>query len=211
MLKQILERSREHHSLVLGMLQAFFAGIIRLTMFAPFSRLGVDRDGLRIRHLEIYLFCTTLTIVGLIVISQYWLVAGWLLVILGSLRILQIISLNAMSLLFGLRLLSASVAEKERARWHFVAILFSVFDVLAVYGFLYHFFNRVYGILNIPPDSLFDHFYYAMITLMTVGYGDIVPIHPLGKFLAMSEAFMGVFLFVFLVNAAMGRLLRHSE
>ena len=211
MLKQILERAREHHSLVLGVLQTLFAGIIRLTLLLPFRAFGIPREGLRIRHLETYLLATTLLILSLLLLSTGWIAAGWVLVAVGGLRILQIISLNAMSLLFGLRLLSSGVSEKERARWHFVAILFSVFDVLMIYGFLYWFFNRLYGILNIYPESFFDHFYYAMITLMTVGYGDIVPIHPLGKFLAMSEAFMGVFLFVFLVNAAMGRLLRHSE
>ncbi|MFV3305319.1 potassium channel family protein [Pseudomonas sp. NY15181] len=42
--------------------------------------------------------------------------------------------------------------------------------------------------------------YFSMITLTTIGYGDIVPVHPLARLLAGSEAIMGA-LFIALAVA----------
>ena len=36
--------------------------------------------------------------------------------------------------------------------------------------------------------SLFDFFYYSIITLTTIGYGDIHPLTPAAKFSAMTQA-----------------------
>ncbi len=207
----IQKKTHEYHSLVLALLFVFFDSVIHATMLLPFRLVKLGRHNLQIRHLEIYLGITTTAIVGLILLSFNREVVGWLLVGLGVLRILQIISLNAMTLLFGQGLLSPEVHDRDRTRWHFVAILFSVADLLLLYGFFNFFFNRLYRILNIPAERFFDHFYYSMTTMTTVGYGDIFPITLLGKALALSEIFMGVFLFVFLVNAAMSRFQRHLE
>ncbi|MBI2083589.1 MAG: two pore domain potassium channel family protein [Deltaproteobacteria bacterium] len=207
----IRKRAEEFHSLILGFLFVLFDALIQGTMLRLLRLFGLDRDNLRPRHLEIYLVSTTSLIILMIFLSKILSFVGWFLLFLGVVRILQIIALNAMSLLFGLRLLSAQVPDRERTRWHFVAILFSLVDVLLIYAFSYYFLNTRYEVLNLRSDSFFDHFYYSMLTLMTVGYGDIVPVTALGKFLAMSEVFVGVFLFVFLVNAAMGRFQRHAE
>jgi hypothetical protein len=54
------------------------------------------------------------------------------------------------------------------------------------------------GSLRLPPDyhmpmSAIDHSlaYYSFVTLTTLGYGDIVPIHPFARTLAMAEALVG--------------------
>jgi hypothetical protein len=116
-----------------------------------------------------------------------------------------------MTLLFGSGLLAPEVTSQTRSRWHFVAILFSIVDGLLIYGFLFWFLNQQYAILNIRSDQWIDHFYFSMVTMISVGYGDIVPVTPLGKVLALSEAVFGIFLFVFLVNSALTRYQRHSE
>ncbi|MBI4374566.1 MAG: two pore domain potassium channel family protein [Deltaproteobacteria bacterium] len=207
----IRKRAEEFHSFILAVLFVFSDIFIRATMLFPLGLFGLSRDNLRPKHLEIYLISTTSVIVLFILLSHFWEVAGWICLLVGTVRILQVMALNGMSLLFGLRLLSPHVPDRERTRWHFVAIFFSMFDVLLIYSFFYYFLNRRFEILNLRSESFFDYMYYAMITLMTVGYGDIVPVTPLGKFLAMSESFVGVYLLVFLVNAAMGRFQRHAE
>jgi len=198
-------------SLILSLFYRFFDAVVRGTMLSVFRLCRLSRGNLLIRHLEVYLVGTTLMIVLLISLSLVFHWVGWVMVIVGGLRILQIVSLNVMSLLFGPRLLSPEVPEKDRIRWRFVAILFSIFDILLIFAFYFHFFNRLYAVLNIGPRSFLDHFYYSMMTLMTVGFGDIVPVSPLGKFLTVLETFMGVFLFLFLVNAVMGRFQRRLD
>ncbi|RFQ31578.1 two pore domain potassium channel family protein [Pseudomonas sp. ATCC 13867] len=50
-----------------------------------------------------------------------------------------------------------------------------------------HSFQSSSGPLDMP-----GFVYFSMVTLTTIGYGDIVPVHPLARFLAGSEAIMGV-------------------
>ena len=50
-------------------------------------------------------------------------------------------------------------------------------------------------IFSIEPDSfntVFDAFYWAMVTLTTVGYGDIYPITIAGRIVSMLSAFVGI-------------------
>lgn len=48
---------------------------------------------------------------------------------------------------------------------------------------------------NAEPDSFptyFDAFYWAMVTLTTVGYGDIYPVTTVGRVISMLSSFMGI-------------------
>jgi voltage-gated potassium channel len=71
-----------------------------------------------------------------------------------------------------------------------------------ILGLLLLFFSSVflyYAEHDAQPEkfpNLFTSMYWAGITLATVGYGEIVPITPLGKMLASLVGFMGVILFV---------------
>ncbi|MCI5130646.1 MAG: two pore domain potassium channel family protein [Candidatus Electrothrix sp. EH2] len=49
------------------------------------------------------------------------------------------------------------------------------------------------GIFSKPMGGL-DSFYFSVVTITTLGYGDFLPISGLGKFIAASEAFLGVVL-----------------
>jgi len=54
--------------------------------------------------------------------------------------------------------------------------------------------------------------YYSMVTMTTLGYGDITPHMPLARFLAFMEAITGVFYTTILVASLIGmRLAQHSE
>lgn len=64
--------------------------------------------------------------------------------------------------------------------------------------------------------SLFDSLYFSVITVATVGYGDLTPRTILGKTFTMFYLFIGIGLFVYVANTflryrAMLRLQRRSS
>lgn len=211
MIHTFQKKKEELQSPILALLFFVFEAVIWITMLGPFALFGLHRGNLKIRHLEIYLVLSTLLFTSLILGGFQSVAVGWIAVFLGAARIFQIIALNSMTLLFGSGLLAPEVTGQTRSRWHFVAILFSIIDGLLIFGFLFWFLNQQYAILNIRSDQWIDHFYFSMVTMISVGYGDIVPVTPLGKVLALSEAVFGIFLFVFLVNSALTRYQRHTE
>jgi uncharacterized protein YjbI with pentapeptide repeats len=76
-----------------------------------------------------------------------------------------------------------------------LAILFS--------GVLYFALNLIKPVKlpgeNSPPVTLFDAFYFSVLTFTTLGYGDFRPANQLGRFLAVSETSAGVILLALLV------------
>jgi hypothetical protein len=58
--------------------------------------------------------------------------------------------------------------------------------------------------------NLEEFIYYSMVTLTTLGYGDIAPQQPLARFLAYSEAVAGVFYTTILVASLIGVRLAHG-
>jgi len=72
--------------------------------------------------------------------------------------------------------------------------LFKVFGVVCliiIYGALAIFFaDRYYQ--SKGTGGIFDALYWAVVTITTVGYGDIVPVTPLGKVIGVILMFTGI-------------------
>jgi voltage-gated potassium channel len=65
---------------------------------------------------------------------------------------------------------------------------------------------------EIWQSNLEQLIYYSMVTLTTLGYGDVTPELPLARFLAYIEAIIGVFYTTILVASLIGvRLAKYSE
>lgn len=56
--------------------------------------------------------------------------------------------------------------------------------------------------------SWLDAFYFTVITLSTVGYGDIVPTTPAGKLFTIFYVFVGIVIFIFLARVVVMEMLR---
>lgn len=63
-------------------------------------------------------------------------------------------------------------------------------SVIFVSGFLYSFVPGVFK----DTVNLLDGFYFSVVTITTLGYGDLTPISNFGKVLAAAEALLGVIL-----------------
>ncbi len=58
---------------------------------------------------------------------------------------------------------------------------------------------------NVPGDPLEQFLYYSFVTLTTLGYGDVTPVHPVARTLAYFEAVIGQLYVAVLVASLVGR------
>lgn len=77
-----------------------------------------------------------------------------------------------------------------------------------VFGFIYNVLNIFEGVAfeDYSSEPLFfsDFVYLSMVTLTTVGYGDIVPISPIARSLSTFQALLGQFYLAILVARFVG-------
>lgn len=101
--------------------------------------------------------------------------------------------------------------SKTKLLEKFLIRFFSTFMILTIgYAFIY------YGLYKLDPcsfvsiaeqtgvapfGSFADFVYYSGITIATVGYGDIYPVHNLARFLVIIEVMSGALLVIFLISS----------
>lgn len=59
--------------------------------------------------------------------------------------------------------------------------------------------------------NLPDFIYFSFVTLTTLGFGDLLPVSPLARFLVYMEAVMGVFYMAIVVSSLVGARMSESE
>ena len=69
----------------------------------------------------------------------------------------------------------------------------------------------VTGLMVIEGYSLLDAFYFIIVTIATVGYGDLHPLTPLGKILVIGIILAGVGCFVGVVANAIEYMIDMRE
>jgi hypothetical protein len=70
--------------------------------------------------------------------------------------------------------------------------LFMAFNIV-VFGTLLHWANAL------PDKAWWEHVYFSGITYLTIGYGDLAPVGPLARFLAVIEGAAGIGTFGMLI------------
>jgi hypothetical protein len=111
------------------------------------------------------------------------------------------------------------VAIGRRLRHYHHVTIALVLGLLCVYLLIGHLFGLAYTIASVLTPNAFTeahqgiagNVYFSFITMATVGYGDIAPVHPFVRSLAVLEAVMGQLYLVGVVSLAVGRLGRPRE
>lgn len=77
----------------------------------------------------------------------------------------------------------------------------------------YQVLGEIYGpVLNLEADATYqDYVYFSFVTLTTLGYGDVLPVHPGAKALAFIEAVTGVLYVATLVARLVALHIAHGQ
>ena len=76
--------------------------------------------------------------------------------------------------------------------------------ILLIVSIINFCFRDYFGLSDI--NDFFDSLYFTMITVTTIGYGDITPISTLGKIIVAFEGFIGFFLFALAASIILRRI-----
>ena len=68
-------------------------------------------------------------------------------------------------------------------------IIFNIF-LIFIYGFIYRFISYLDRKSFSEELDIKNSMYFASITNFTLGYGDILPVSPLAKFIVVSHSFI---------------------
>ena len=69
---------------------------------------------------------------------------------------------------------------------------------------LLFYFCPIDDLFKPPLASFLDAFYFSGVTLATLGYGDILPSHPLSRLLALYEVFLGILIIAVAIATYIG-------
>ena len=101
----------------------------------------------------------------------------------------------------------AFFVEIIRERSYEVTALFSVATV--IWGMIAVAFYVVEGGVNPEVNSIWEAIYWAIMTITTVGYGDITPITPVGQGIAVVGTLTGMWVIVFMTAIVVSTLSEH--
>ncbi len=108
------------------------------------------------------------------------------LVVIRALRLLRVFRIFKLASF--MRQGSVIVQALQQSRSKILVFLYFIFLMVVIIGALMYFIE---GDVNTEFDSIPRSIYWAIVTLTTVGYGDISPITSIGQFIAALVMIMG--------------------
>lgn len=116
---------------------------------------------------------------------SFFLVGAQSLLVLRALRLLRIFRIFKLThFLTEMEFLKTAIASSLKKISIFMLVVLSLVIIMGSVMYLVE--NGENGFNSIP-----DSIYWAIVTITTVGYGDISPVTPLGKFIASIMMFIG--------------------
>lgn len=152
--------------------------------------------------IEVYVIVRILLMILLLCLATViWRWLGWILTVLLFYILLGSVC-QPLRILFVDRYLKTWPKEGLRSFNRTVMLLFvNYLELIVGFAFIYrHFQQIVYSDCENPITTFCEALYFSIVTITTLGYGDMRPLCGWGRFLVSAEVLMGLVLIVFILG-----------
>ena len=193
----LLSPSLQHRWMVEALLQFFLLNTLLVTLWAnPSWRTG------RGIVFGVWLVSVAGSAIALAPLPVHWHRLGRTLEIATTLPLLALLAVGILQYIFRNRTLTVDGIFATVTVYLMIAMIFSMLYLLLVVWNPASFNLQVEGM---PPQQLQSNLlYFSLITLATVGYGDILPVSETARTLAVIEATVGQFYVAVIVAVFVG-------
>jgi hypothetical protein len=134
--------------------------------------------------------------------------AEWVLILYGGLRVFEVIVYQINVLLFDeYRALRGGQTYAVRGYRRLVVLsLQNYVELLLWFAFAYRNAAAWFSSAKIPVDTASGALYFAVVTMATVGYGDITPINRRGAAIVVAQSAVGLFMTLMILARFVGIL-----
>lgn len=91
----------------------------------------------------------------------------------------------------------------ESSPFDFVKVQFIIFlNIVIYFGLIYYFIHKIDSSSFSLPLDAFDAVYFSLVTVSTLGYGEIHPLSKFARAIAMAELLVGMWFFITVIPVA---------
>jgi len=147
---------------------------------------------------EIWLLSNLLGSILCSLISSAENILWWEIVILiyAGIRVVEIVIYQINVVFFDEYRARSAGSEYHLESYRRIAILllFNYFEILFWFALFYRNFESAFNGRKVHLNSFVGSLYYSLVTMSTLGYGDITPTKTFGKILIIIQTLIGVFM-----------------
>jgi len=154
------------------------------------------------RNLEIMMLAITVICVGILFyIHQFPYWVGLAVSILLIQRVIEFLVVYSRNFIFHRgRIFSHYEDPSERSQWLILMFILNIIQLILIFAIWYRFITFVDPSTFSQTLSVVDSLYFSIVTFLTVGYGDIIPLTGLAKGLVIFQGILTFYTLVIVIN-----------
>jgi len=174
----------------------------------------IFRSGKHIfRKLEMMMLIVTLfCIVLLLTIHQFPYLAAFIICIFLIQRVIEFLVVYSRNFIFNRgRIFSEFSDPKRRGQWLILMFSFNIIQIILIFAIWYRMISFWAPASFSRSLDILDSLYFSVVTLLTVGYGDIIPVSDLAKGLVVLQLILTFYTIVIVINGVISIHFRRQD
>lgn len=153
----------------------------------------------RIEKMMLWIMAGTITIQLTIHLMPAWL--ALVMAILLAQRVFEFVIVYARNFIFGRgRVFTDFKDPQQQGEWLIMMFSLNMMQVMIIYSIWYRLLCMFDPSAFIGKLTILNSLYFTVVTFLTVGYGDILPVSDFAKLLVLSQGVLTFYTLVIVVN-----------